>query len=136
MKYELGVLERLKLLEILPAQGDISTIKIVRELRESLSFKEDEHVQFGIITKEPGKCLDCGYEGDADTDNSCPICHGGKFKKSGQQMIHWNIESARDVEIELGAKAVGVIVATLDKLSKAGNATEQHIGLFNKFVGD
>lgn len=37
------VLERLKLLDILPVQGDITTIRIVRTLREELSFSEEEH---------------------------------------------------------------------------------------------
>jgi hypothetical protein len=40
---ELGILERLVLLNSLPAQGDITTIKIVRKLREDLSFSEAEH---------------------------------------------------------------------------------------------
>ena len=40
---ELSVLERLILLNSLPAQGDITTIKIVRKLREDLSFSEAEH---------------------------------------------------------------------------------------------
>jgi hypothetical protein len=40
---ELSILERLVLLNSLPAQGDITTIKIVRKLREDLSFSEEEH---------------------------------------------------------------------------------------------
>jgi len=48
MKYELNILERLTLLQCLPAQGDITTIRIVRKLREDLSFSEAEHTRFGI----------------------------------------------------------------------------------------
>ena len=40
---ELSVLERLVLLQILPDSGSYMTIKIVRQLREELSFSEDEH---------------------------------------------------------------------------------------------
>lgn len=40
---ELSVLERLLLLNHLPQQGDITTLRIVQKLREDLSFTEDEH---------------------------------------------------------------------------------------------
>ena len=40
---ELNISERINLLDILPQQGDFTTLKIVRELRESLSFNEEEH---------------------------------------------------------------------------------------------
>ena len=38
----LSVLERVTLLGILPEQGDFATLKIVRKLREALSFSEEE----------------------------------------------------------------------------------------------
>jgi hypothetical protein len=41
---KLNVLERLLLLNILPHEGDFTTLKIVRKLREDLSFSEEEHV--------------------------------------------------------------------------------------------
>jgi len=40
---ELSVADRLALLNILPQEGDITTLKIVRKLREELSFSEEEH---------------------------------------------------------------------------------------------
>jgi len=40
---ELLVFERLILLNILPKEGDFTTLKIVRKLREDLSFSEEEH---------------------------------------------------------------------------------------------
>jgi hypothetical protein len=40
---KLGTFERLVLLNILPSEGDFTTLKIVRKLRESLSFSEAEH---------------------------------------------------------------------------------------------
>lgn len=39
----LNVYERLILLNILPAEGDITTLRIVRDLRADLSFSEVEH---------------------------------------------------------------------------------------------
>lgn len=40
---ELTISERLTLLNGLPVKGDITTIRIVRKLREQLSFTEVEH---------------------------------------------------------------------------------------------
>ena len=40
---QLGVFDRLILLNILPKEGDFTTLKIVRKLREDLSFTEAEH---------------------------------------------------------------------------------------------
>lgn len=40
--------DRVVLLDILPQMGDITTVRIVRSLREELSFTEAEHVKFGI----------------------------------------------------------------------------------------
>lgn len=46
----LSVYERLTLLNILPVQGDLTTVRIVRQLREALSFDEAEHaaLQFRV----------------------------------------------------------------------------------------
>ncbi len=40
---ELGTFDRLILLNILPKEGDFTTLKIIRKLREDLSFSEEEH---------------------------------------------------------------------------------------------
>jgi len=40
---DLTVLERLILLNVLPSEGDITTVRIMRELREALSFDEEEY---------------------------------------------------------------------------------------------
>jgi len=39
----LSVYDRLLLLNILPKEGDLTTLKIVRTLRDNLSFSEEEH---------------------------------------------------------------------------------------------
>lgn len=50
----LSVKERLVLNSILPAQGDITTLKIVRKLREDLSFSEEEHKKLKFVEVEGG----------------------------------------------------------------------------------
>lgn len=39
----LSVFERLLLLSVLPKEGDLTTIRIVRDLKSALSFTESEH---------------------------------------------------------------------------------------------
>lgn len=47
-------MERLMILNILPAEGSFLTLRILNELRMSLSFKEDEIKNFNIVQKETG----------------------------------------------------------------------------------
>jgi len=46
---ELAVVERLVLLNILPKEGDFTTLKLVRKLRENLSFDEGEHKTLNFV---------------------------------------------------------------------------------------
>ena len=51
---KLNVMDRLVLLNTLPKEGDFTTLKIVRTMREDLSFTEEEH-----------KALEFKQEGDS-----------------------------------------------------------------------
>ena len=51
---ELTILERLMLLGILPEKGDLTTVRIVRKLREALSPTEAEHVEHKIQSSPDG----------------------------------------------------------------------------------
>jgi hypothetical protein len=48
----LSVGERLVLLSVLPKEGNFITLKLVRELRENLSFSEDEHKKYKFRQEE------------------------------------------------------------------------------------
>ncbi len=52
---ELGVFDRLILLNILPGEGDFTTLKIVRKMREDLSFTEEEHKALGFKQENEGR---------------------------------------------------------------------------------
>jgi hypothetical protein len=105
MMESLTVPDRLALLSILPSQGDITTIKIVRKLREELSFTEQEHEQYGIVVEE------------------------GK--------VTWN-ESVNGVckDIEVGRKAVDVIVVALQGLDENKRLEPGHTDIWDRFVTD
>jgi hypothetical protein len=49
---DLTVAERLALLNLLPGEGDIVTLRVMRELREALSFDEAEIARLGIEANE------------------------------------------------------------------------------------
>lgn len=48
----LNVPERLTILSILPKEGDYTTLKILRELRMSLSFTEEELQEWNVRNEE------------------------------------------------------------------------------------
>lgn len=49
---KLNVLERVTLMGILPAEGNLVTFKILADLRKTLSFSEKEIKDFKIVQKE------------------------------------------------------------------------------------
>lgn len=99
---ELGVFDRLILLNILPREGDFTTLKIVRKLREDLSFTEAEH-----------KAL--------------------QFQQD-EGNIKWQSEADKLKDIQIGEKAMDIIVDVLKKLDKDKKLGDQHISVYEKFV--
>jgi len=58
---ELTIFERLTLLNALPESGDLTTIRIVRKLREALSLNEAEYKEHKVATLPDGRVK---WEGD------------------------------------------------------------------------
>jgi hypothetical protein len=106
-----SVLERIQLLSILPERGDITTIRIVRQLREDLSFTEEEHKELGFLKS-----------GDVRPDGSVVP----------ENRMEWN-PGFPPKEIEIGDKAREVIVAALDAFNKTEQVDETWIPLFDRF---
>lgn len=50
----LTVRERMLLLGILPGEGDVTALRIIRKLREDVGFSEQEHVDLKIETLPTG----------------------------------------------------------------------------------
>ena len=104
---ELNILERLMLNSILPAQGNIVTLKIVQELKMMLAFSEEEIEE---------------HEIDKLDDN---------------KGIKWNPESNEYVkDIPIGPRAMSVIVEELERQDKAKELTADFISLYDKFMED
>jgi len=62
----LSVLERLVILKALPGEGDYATLKILTNLRLSLSFTEEEMKAWEIVTNPETGQITWQKDGEAD----------------------------------------------------------------------
>ncbi|HEX9138060.1 MAG TPA: hypothetical protein VF905_14140 [Nitrospirota bacterium] len=104
---DLSVAERYVLLDILPKEGTYSTLKILHQLRQSLSFSEEEVKEFGII------------------ETVLP---------DGRNSVSWNPEIQNSVDLRIGEQATFLIMQALKNLDKNEKLTEREFGLYEKFV--
>lgn len=99
-----AVPERLVLLNLLPAEGNIVTLRVVQQLRMELSFSEEE-LSAAEVVEEGGQV---------------------RWNRATAMGI------VKDVTI--GDAARGLIVDTLKGLNDKGELTAGHISLYEKFV--
>ena len=138
---ELTIAERLKLLEVLPAQESILTLKIVRKLKESLSFSEAELNALGTkyeficmhrgeVGGEASKCSNSGFFPIA------PKCgeHNELMVPTGKFHVDLTPEMQTKVkEIHMGPQAMTIASDALKRASDQKRLTEAHISLYEKF---
>ena len=65
----LNTFDRLILLNIMPKEGDITTLKIIRKLKDDLSFSEEEHTALQF-KNEDGQIM---WKEDADIKKETEI---------------------------------------------------------------
>ena len=100
--------ERVSLLAVLPVEGNIVTLRIVRELQNQLGFSEEEIRRYGIKNNT---------------------------RSDGTTFISWNPDMAKEEkDIEIGEAAKGVIVNQLKKLDAQGKLHISMMPLYEKFV--
>ena len=107
MKVKLTVKQRIHLLNILPDKGNITMIKMLRVLREALSFDEKENKVLslkqhtnGMVTWDPKS-----------------------EKKSGK-------------EINIPDTILEKVRQTLEQLNVSESLSDEHLELFEMFVSD
>lgn len=103
---KLSVSERYILLDILPREGTYTTLKILRKLRESLAFSEEEVKKYSIVEE---------------------------IQASGM-IVKWNTTIPQESEINIGEKATEIIQTTLKNLDSNSKLTEREFSLFEKFI--
>jgi hypothetical protein len=127
------VMERIMLINNLPTQGNFQDLKILRKLREALSFNETEHekLQFQSVWQ----CNKCSVNIASPIQPKCPKC--SEFMKTGDQVV-WNPDAAVKINktLNLGNRAKQIITESLFKLSNDGNLPDQLLPLYQRFVGD
>ena len=107
---KLNIHERLVALNILPKEGNFVTLKIMRKLRENLSFNEEEIMKNEMIIDK--------VNGNVSWKN---------FDNDGKPILY-------EKEIEMGEKTSELIVEALKNLDKEKKLSEMHFSLWEKFV--
>lgn len=103
---QLSVRERLIILSFLPQEGDFLTLKLLRKLKEDLSFTEEEHRLYQFVENK-----------DAST-------------------ITWDDKVEQSKEIEIGNKTKEIIISALKNLNDQKKLKNSHYDIYIKFIGD
>lgn len=105
---KLTLQERFTILKILPVEVNFVTLKIVRDVQDSLAVSEKE-------TKE-WQVEEVRLEG-------------------GQVATRWNEKGSKaKTDLAIGARASEVIAEALEELDKAKKLTNEHFTIYEKFV--
>ncbi len=102
---KLSVLERLIVLNILPKEGDVTALRVLRDLAGRLSFSEEELalLQFILIPGPP-------------------------------ERTEWKKDVVGEVEILLGPKAHNLIVESFEALNQAKQMKMEFLPVYEKFT--
>ena len=130
---ELTSMERLKLVEILPPQGDILTLKIVRKLRETLSFTEEELKSMGVRYEYVCPEDKCENKLVMPTAPRCGE-HDVLMIPTGQLSMSLTPEmQTKTKEIHMGPQAMVIASEALKRADGDKQLTVAHISLYDKF---
>ena len=127
---KLTVYERLALISILPKEGDFVTLKLVRKLRETLSFSEKEIAQ--IDFQNMWKCPTCQKVEFTSVQPKCEDCN--RYMVTAGQ-VTWDEKKATKLikEVHLGDSMMALCSSVLKRLSDEEKLTEQQMTLYEKF---
>lgn len=107
--YKLSLKDRGNLLDLLPREGNIVTLRIIRELQDKLGFSEAEIADYQITLAELGT--------------------SGKFRTT------WNENGAKAIKcVKIGPQAEKIIVERLESLSEKRMLPIQWLDLYERFV--
>ena len=105
---KLTIQDRVSLLNVLPPQGSVITLRILQDLREQLGFSEEELAKYKMK-----------QERSPD---------GGMF-------LTWDEDFAKVTkDIQIGKVVNGIIVSALKKLDKQQRLHLTQLSIYDKFV--
>ncbi len=107
---ELNIAERFALLGVLPQQGNVITLRIIRELQSRLSLSEEEVKHYNV------------------QNHTMP---------DGSARVNWDPElSEEETDIPIGEAATGVIKGELTRLNAQNQLHATMLPLYEKFIED
>ncbi len=130
---ELTIVERLKLVEMLPESENIITLKISRKLRESLSFSEAE-IKL-MDARYEFKCVEQGCE-NGGLFPTAPKCgeHDVLMRPTGRLNMNLAPEIQGKIkDVHMGPQALVMVCDVLKCANESKKLTEAHISLYDKF---
>ena len=104
MGIKLTVKERLVIQSLLPKEGNFMTLKLMRILKEELSFSDEEIKKLEFV--QSGELLNWNQE-------------------AAEGVVK---------DVEVGETMMNLIVETLSDMNKNSKLTDDHITLYEKFV--
>ena len=110
---KLNTLERIVLAQVLPHEGTFANLRLLRVLRESLSFNEEEN-----------KALGFRQEGTQMMWNNDEVVDGEVIPRCPER------------DFPIGEVLTKLIVEKLKELNSQAKLTEQHFSLYEKFIVD
>lgn len=132
---KLTVVERIVLQTLLPQKGNELTLKLVRKLREALSFSEQEIEAIGL--RNFWKCPKCTKVELAINAIKCPNPDCDVYMLPAGQ-CSWDEKKGEKVikDIHMGKAMLGLCESVLKKLNNEEALTEELMSLYAKFVSD
>lgn len=107
---KLKIAERFALLGVLPQQGNVITLRIIRDLQSRLSLTEEEIKHFNVQNH---------------------------VNPDGSARITWNPElSEEETDVPIGEAATGVIKENLTRLNAQNQLHVTMLPLYEKFIED
>lgn len=143
----LNVGERILTLQVLPAENDYSTIRIIRGLKEKFGLSPEDHEEFEIqkyfkylmseskkLAEEANKEENKDKKEDMLAESEFLAEKSEELKKKGLENIVWNAKGDEEKEFELKNKELEIIKSSLEKLSKEKKLSSRHLSIYEKFV--
>ena len=135
---ELKVAERLMLLNLLPQEGDIVTLRVVREAQQVIGLSEDELKELEIHNPTVNECLQCGAKVEVEpgaVEIPCTKCGGVALRRTTDSTrLVWKQSADVLKDIAIGPRATSIIAEKLEALNTDKKLTMQQVGLYEKFV--
>lgn len=120
--------ERFALSGILPPQGDITTLKDIRKLKEELAISEDDRKEVQFFNEY--ECPECKAKDVFPVPVKCGKCDVW-LRPTGQiGCSNWEFEK----EVPIADYLKELITATLKKMNDDKKLEERHISIYEKFI--